>query len=382
VEDPNFALAIARLVNSRMQRHWFVDALSETELEEVRQTAQDAVKLAPTLAEAHVSLGIVHYFGHRQYDEALAEFRRAIELQPNNARALEYSGYVHRRQGRWQECLSELGKAEEQDPREAGLPGNFGTTYNQLRMWKEAERFGSRSLALNSHTVDGMRSLMIASLNGRGDIKGARRLLETFPPDATLLADAAHATVEGPLGFPAYLSVLEGNYAAALQLFDNQGNGVGENARLSARAAVHILAGDVAGARDEMEKARRLVEARIQARPSDLDSMIQLSWIYLGLDRKSDALELAQRAADFLPPEKDALVGTFTLYNVAAIKAHTGDATGAIGILRRLLAMPAGHEVSVVSLKINPVWDPIRSDPAFQQLLTGPELIGPGRNPP
>ena len=86
-QDRNFALATARLVNNRMQRHWFVEPLSETELEEVRQSAQNAVKLAPALAEAHVSLGIVYYFGHRQYDDALAEFRRAIELQPNNARA-------------------------------------------------------------------------------------------------------------------------------------------------------------------------------------------------------------------------------------------------------------------------------------------------------
>ena len=72
--------------------------------------------------------------------------------------------------------------------------------------------------------------------------------------------------------------------------------------------------------------------------PLDLDSMIQLSWIYTWtLNRKSDALGLAQRAADLLPPEKDALVGTFTLYNLAVIKARTDDATGAIDILRRLL---------------------------------------------
>jgi hypothetical protein len=31
----------------------------------------------------------------------------------------------------------------------------------------------------------------------------------------------------------------------------------------------------------------------------------------------------------------------------------------------------------VVSLKTNPVWDPIRNDPGFQQLLTGKEHIGP-----
>jgi cytochrome c-type biogenesis protein CcmH/NrfG len=126
-----------------------------------------------------------------------------------------------------------------------------------------------------------------------------------------------------------------------------------------------------------MEKARLASEARLQERPSDLDSIIQLSWLYLGLDRKSDALKLARKAAELLPPEKDALVGTFTLYNMAAIKARTGDATGAIDILRRLLAMPAGHEVSVVSLKTNPVWAPIRSDPGFQLLLTMKERVGP-----
>jgi TolB-like protein/Tfp pilus assembly protein PilF len=376
-QDPNFALAIARLVNSRLQRHWFVEPLTQPELEEVRQTAQDSVKLAPTLAEAHVSLGIVYYFGHRQYDEALAEFRRAIELQPNNARALEYSGYVHRRQGRWQECLTELSKAEEQDPREAGVPGNFGTTYTQLRLWKEAERYGSRALALNPHTVDGMRSLLTSALNGRGDIKGARRLLETFPADASLLADAAHATVEGPLGFQAYVFILEGNYPAALKLFDKQGKGLGERARLSARVAIHVLAGDAAGAKDETEQARSLVEARLQERPLELDNMIQLSWIYLGLDRNTDALKLAQQAADVLPPERDALVGSYTLYNLAVVKARTGDASGAMDILRRLLSMPAGHEVSLISLKMNPAWDPIRNDPGFQQLLTMKEQIGP-----
>jgi hypothetical protein len=59
------------------------------------------------------------------------------------------------------------------------------------------------------------------------------------------------------------------------------------------------------------------------------------------------------------------------------MKARTGDATGAIDILRRLLAMPAGHEVSLVSLKTNPVWAPIRNNPSFQTLLTGTEHVGP-----
>jgi hypothetical protein len=45
--------------------------------------------------------------------------------------------------------------------------------------------------------------------------------------------------------------------------------------------------------------------------------------------------------------------------------------------LRRLLSIPAGYNVSIQRLKIDPVWDLIRNDPGFQQLLTMKEHIGP-----
>jgi hypothetical protein len=55
---------------------------------------------------------------------------------------------------------------------------------------------------------------------------------------------------------------------------------------------------------------------------------------------------------------------------------RTGAASDAIAILGRLLTIPAGETVSIARLKIDPVWDPIRKDPAFQQLLTAKEYIG------
>src|ERR1700693_3602751 len=85
--DPNFALAAARLVESRMTRHWFVKRLSDAELPAVKTIADHAVALAPDLAEAHIALGIFYYFGHLQYDEALRELQRALQLQPSNTRA-------------------------------------------------------------------------------------------------------------------------------------------------------------------------------------------------------------------------------------------------------------------------------------------------------
>src|ERR1043166_4152808 len=106
--DPHFALAMARLVQNRIAYHWFVEQMSEAELTQVRSMAEQAVALAPNLAEVHVALGQFYYHGYRQYEQALAEFERALQLQPNASAALEYSGYVHRRQGQWELCVAEL----------------------------------------------------------------------------------------------------------------------------------------------------------------------------------------------------------------------------------------------------------------------------------
>jgi hypothetical protein len=48
----------------------------------------------------------------------------------------------------------------------------------------------------------------------------------------------------------------------------------------------------------------------------------------------------------------------------------------AVKTLRRLLSIPAGLTVSIQQLKTDPVWDPIRNDPGFLQLLTGKERSG------
>jgi hypothetical protein len=102
-----------------------------------------------------------------------------------------------------------------------------------------------------------------------------------------------------------------------------------------------------------------------------------LSWIALAQKRNADALALAHQAAELLPVEKDAMGGPPVLAGLAEIQARAGEPDEAVKTLRRLLSIPAGVCISLQRLKIDPVWDPIRNDPGFQQLLAGKEQIGP-----
>ena len=376
--DPHFALAMARLVQNRIAYHWFVEQMSEAELTQVRSMAEQAVALAPNLAEVHVALGQFYYHGYRQYEQALAEFERALQLQPNASAALEYSGYVHRRQGQWERCVAELKRAFDADPRNASLAANVSNTYMPLRMWKEAGSAARHSLELDPYAADGMRTLLGSIISGSGDITEARRVLATFPAENKILVNSTFGNVRDMTGDRAYVFVFARDFGAALKLWETAGStAVDERRRLSARVAIRVLGGDLIGAQAEAEKARQLLEARLRELANDISSMTQLSWVYLALKRNSDATELARQAANRLPPEKDAIVGNELLTGLAEIEARTGATANAVAILRQQLSVPAGGSVSIARLKIDPVWDPIRNDPGFQQLLAGTEHVGP-----
>src|SRR6185295_12762992 len=155
--DPNFALAIAQLAMCQLRRHWLTDPLSETELMEAGRLAKQALALAPDLPEAHVAVGLFHYYGFRDYEPALAEFQRALELRPNYSLALQFIAFVHRRQGKWDRTLDELKRSIVQDPGDPYVQGGLAETYIFLRMWKEAEEVAQHALTIDPHEATAMR---------------------------------------------------------------------------------------------------------------------------------------------------------------------------------------------------------------------------------
>jgi len=374
--DPNFALAIAQLAICQLRRHWLTDPLSEGEVLEAGRLAKHAVTLAPDLAEAHIAVGLFHYYGFREYEQALTEFQRALQLQPNNALALSFIAFVHRRQGKWDLTLDELKKSIELDPRNPYTIGGLAETDIFLRRWKEAEDFARRGLTIDPHESTCMRMLLLSSLNLIGNTQEPLRLLASFPPDDLLLPNTG--MFDMVIGTRGEIFVLDRDFKAALKACEiGTFATTNEWQRFAAEAGIRVLAGDLAGAQSDAEKARQLLEARLREHPQDFRALRALSWAYLALNRKTDAINIARRAVELLPLEKDAVLGSGNLAALAEMQARTGATAEAVENLRRLLSIPAGETISIVRLKIDPVWDPIRNDPSFQQLLTVKEHVGP-----
>jgi hypothetical protein len=84
------------------------------------------------------------------------------------------------------------------------------------------------------------------------------------------------------------------------------------------------------------------------------------------LAKKSTALAQAQRAVEEY--RQDALDAPIAAQTLAQIQARFGDADAAIAALPPLLEVPAGLTPGL--LRIDPFWDPLRSDPRFEKIVS------------
>src|SRR6184192_1347260 len=348
--DPNFAEAAAGLARSRLSRHWNVYPLAPAELEEVKSLIDRALALAPNSPEAHFSLGLFFYWGHRQYEMALTEFNRTLELQPNNALARQYCASVYHRRGEWERSLADFQRAQELDPLDAWIPIGIGETYMALRLWKDAERAALRALAIDPHYALAALDLLTTRLNATGDVDSARRAFDGFPEGINFIDSVVdRGDVARIIDARVYLDAIERRFTDAFQALEKEvaNDDRGHLQQLAGRVALRVLAGQTEAAKSAAEEALPLLEARLRERPDDTFTMTGLSWVYLALGRNADALRLSRQAADIISIEKDDLAGPNFQNGLAQIEARTGAPEEAIKRLRRLLSIPAGQVVSI-----------------------------------
>ncbi|MGI8431299.1 MAG: FlgO family outer membrane protein, partial [Chthoniobacterales bacterium] len=177
--DPRFALAYARasVLNSRIASQGQPQARKA----KARAQAEEALRLAPTLGEVHMALGVCLYWGEKKYEAALQEFNLAAAGSPNNAEFYTYIGGIYRRQSRWRDAVASFDRAVSLDPRNAQVAFRAANNHLYMRNWVAAADGFNRALELAPNDVDTKVQLAYVELYRNGNPAGGRNILQNTP---------------------------------------------------------------------------------------------------------------------------------------------------------------------------------------------------------
>ena len=129
------------------------------------------------------------------------------------------------------------------------------------------------------------------------------------------------------------------------------------------------LRGDRRRARAYADSARLAFEERSAARPDDAQRHVFLGLALAYLGRKAEAIREGERGVALLPISQDGYSGPYIQHQLVRIYILVGEPEKALDQLEPLLRIP--YYLSPGWLRIDPDFDPLRSNPRFQKLVEG-----------
>jgi hypothetical protein len=134
------------------------------------------------------------------------------------------------------------------------------------------------------------------------------------------------------------------------------------------------VAGDNASAKESWRQARSELEPFLKEQPENFALIEDLALTNMGLGDKAAAFALSKRAAVANPIGKDAMYDPFSIEVLARVAARMEEPDRAIAALEKLVSIPYRgplvwvRPLTPALLRLDPMFDPLRSDSRFQEL--------------
>ena len=371
--DPKFALAWARLSGVHALLYSNRRDTTAARRDAAKAALENAQKLQPNSPETLLFTGYYQYWVLQDYRMAKITFERVSKQLPGNSEVLYALAAIARSEGDWNDSMSYWERGLALNPRNTALLTEVAFTYAALRQFSTAENLYDRALAILPNELSIM-ALKASIYQAEGNLPEAAKLLAQVNEQTN--SDVAIRIKLTQLR-------LERNYTEAIRWVAdrhdrlNQFSGIEKGSKQVGVALVHRVAGDTAQAQAFAEHARKTLEPLSKEQPDNAFVAAALGVAYAFLDRKEEALNEAQRAITLSPSNKDRLTGPAFEENLALVEMIVGEKNRAISTLTRLLQIPYGGwlyspaPITPALLRLDPIWDPLRDDPAFQKLYAG-----------
>jgi tetratricopeptide (TPR) repeat protein len=315
-----------------------------------------------------LALGYYQFWVLRDYASAKTTFEGVSKMLPSSSEVPMALGLIARREGNLDQSITYYEQALALDPRNELLLMRAVWPYIELREFPAALKLYDRALDIKPNDPNVMAS-KASIYQAQGNLQEASRFLSEINETSSW---SAFSTKTVQLR-------LERNYGEAIRLlqarlaqfhFDSQYEQATEQVDL---ALTQHLAGDMAGAKVTAEAARNRLEQLNRDKPDAAFIAASLSQAYAAMGKKDSALREAQRAIMLGPRTKDPVDAPGYEESLAVIQTMFGENSGAISTLAQLLQTPHGgwlysSPITPALLRLDPFWDPLRADPAFQKL--------------
>jgi serine/threonine protein kinase/Tfp pilus assembly protein PilF len=378
--DPTFATAWARLSRADALLYYRNARRGDNMRDAAKKALDNAQKLDPNSAETQFALG---YYQRRVLaDHGLAKttFSRVSKMSPGNSEVLSALASIAVDEGDWDQSIAYFEKARALDPLNAELLAETAWAYGALRQFPTALKLYDQALDIMPNDPD----VMAAKANiyqAQGNLEQAARCLLQITAETPGVLDSKIAQF-----------AIERNYGEAIRLVQARLAGTQTEGEMIAAggfepeaakamyamlqlslAMVQLAAGDSTGAKVTAEQARNTLEEVRKTQSDDPVIWFATAQANALIGEKGAARKAAERAIMLLPRAKDALDRAALEEYLALIQMILGENTRAIATLAQLLQTSYSTgawrtPITPALLRLDPIWDPLRSDPTFQKL--------------
>jgi serine/threonine-protein kinase len=369
--DPKFVVARARLSLVQALIYEYFEPGNAARLAEARANAEEALRLDPNSAEAHSSLARC---AQNAGDAATTrrELETAVRLLPNDASLILTAAVTQWGMGWNDEAVANFKRATELGPREAKTFSSYGALLRELGRDSEARAAIDRALLLAPESIYFRLQRASAEISWSGDLKRAREILAQLPagqdPDGRVTS--AWCTI----------AIYERNFAEALRLLqaypgetlpwvDSGGFGA-QDTKIFSEAIIRLYAGDYPRAYECFDAERWKGEADV-AHEESANGRAGMALLYAQMRWKESALKEAARAVELGAPA-DPIAKRWYHFNLARAYTWAGNPGAALKQIEIFLSLPSAYKLH--NFRLDPVWDPIRKDPRFEKLLANKKL--------
>jgi TolB-like protein/DNA-binding winged helix-turn-helix (wHTH) protein/Flp pilus assembly protein TadD len=368
--DPKFALAWARLSRAHAVLYFRVFDTTAARRDATKDALENAQKLQPNSIETQLALGYYQFRVLRDYGLAKTTFKELSKMLPGRSEVPYALGLVTQREGDWDESVAHFEQALTLDPRNAEILIDAARNYAMLRQFPAALKLYDRALDIIPNDPY-LTETKARIYQAQGNLKEAAKMLVEV--NAQTPSTIALVTKITQLR-------LERNYAEAVRLLQARlaqfhfGSEIEKALNQLLLAGLQRNAGDAVSAKATAEQARNTLEPLYKDQQDNSALAENLALLYAVLGNKESALKLAERAIMLAPSAKDHTYGPNGEENLALIQMMVGENSRAISHLTHLLQTPYSSwlygpaAITPALLKLDPIWDPLRTDPAFQKL--------------